>query len=102
MTEADLQRAVIECARFFSWRSCHFRPARTERGWATPVAGDGRGFPDTVLVRDRVLWRELKVSGGRLRPDQVQWLDALCDAGQDAAVWTDEDWLAGRIEAELR
>ena len=102
MTERDFQRAVIEMARLFGWRTAHFRPARRRDGtWRTPVEGDGAGFPDVVLVRpDQILVRELKVAGGKLSREQVAWLDAFRAAGVDACVWRPEEW-AG-IEEGLR
>ena len=102
MSEAELQAAVIECARLLRWRVAHFRPARTARGWRTPVAADGAGFPDLVLVRERVLYRELKADEGKLRREQAEWVSALAAAGCDAEVWRPEDWLSGRVEKTLR
>ena len=92
MTEAEWQRTVLEAARLFRWRVAHFRPAMTRHGWVTPVAADGRGFPDLVLVRERVLWVELKTDRGHLTADQQLWLDALTGAGQAAFVWRPGDW----------
>lgn len=103
MTERDLQAWVIVLARLLGWRVAHFRPARTAHGWRTPVAGDGAGFPDLVLVRgERMLFRELKTERGKLRPEQEAWLSALRAAGADAGVWTEADWRCGVIEAALR
>ncbi|GIV03679.1 MAG: hypothetical protein KatS3mg015_2509 [Fimbriimonadales bacterium] len=101
--ERDLTDAIIETARLLGWRVAHFRPARTSRGWRTPVAGDGAGFPDLVLVgHGRILYREIKTERGRLRPEQTAWIAALREAGADAGVWTDEDWRLGAIESQLR
>lgn len=50
------------------------------------------GFPDLVLVKDRVLYRELKVKGGSLTPDQRAWRDRLASAGADWAAWTPDLW----------
>ena len=60
MTEADLQQAVIECARTLGWMVAHFRPALRQSGrWSTPVQADGKGFPDLVLARaGRVIFAE--------------------------------------------
>jgi hypothetical protein len=94
MSEAQLLRATIKAARLGGWRVAHFRPARTEHGWRTPVQGDGAGFPDLVLChpwRGELLFRELKAQRGRLRPEQREWLDALDAAGADAAVWKPRD-----------
>jgi hypothetical protein len=91
-SEAGFQRAVCEALRLFGWRWTHFRPARTARGWRTPLSGDA-GFPDLVAVRgDRVLWAELKAERGRLSDEQAKWLAALGHAGQDVHCWRPSDW----------
>lgn len=77
MRESDFQRTVIEMAQHLGWRVAHFRPAQTEKGWRTPVAADGKGWPDLVLVRDRVLFVELKTDKGKLSLDQEQWRRAI-------------------------
>lgn len=102
MTEDQLLRNILQLAGYLHVATAHFRPARTERGWRTPVQGDGKGFPDLVLVRNRVLYREVKSTTGRLEPAQIRWRDVLLAAGQDWAVWRPEDWTSGRIEHELK
>jgi hypothetical protein len=102
MTETELQDAVLELASVLGWHSLHIRPARTTSGWRTAVSGDGKGWPDCVLVKDRVLYRELKVGKGSLTPDQRAWGEWLKLAGCDFGVWRDIDWLDGTIERELR
>lgn len=103
MTERELQRGVIDVARLLGYRVAHFRPALTGRGWRTPVQADGTGFPDLVLCgRGQVLFRELKVRGNTLTAEQAAWLTELRSAGADVGVWTDADWFAGLIEADLR
>jgi len=64
---------------------------RAARGWRTPVQGDGKGFPDNVLVRERVIFVELKRVGGKLSPDQRDWMDWLTQSGQECYVWTIDD-----------
>lgn len=86
VSEAELQEQVIELARLLRWRVAHFRPAMTKHGWRTPVAGDGKGFPDLVLVRDRVVVVELKSEVGRVSDDQAEWLGAFEAAGVLALV----------------
>jgi len=88
ITEAQFQRQVLQLAKFTGWRTAHFRPAQNSQGqWRTAVAGDGKGFPDLVLVRERVLFVELKVGKNRLTPDQVAWRDALQAAGANWHLW---------------
>ena len=102
MTEADLQSAVMDAARILGWRRAHFRPAQTSKGWRTPVSGDGKGFPDLVLVRERVLFVELKGHGGRVSPEQHAWLEALDRAGAECYLWTPSSWTSGEIERVLK
>lgn len=88
MREADWQRQVIDLAHLHGWRIFHARPAQNARGdWRTPVAADGKGFPDLVMVRDRVLFVELKSDRGRLTAEQRHWIDALEQSGAEVHVW---------------
>lgn len=97
MTESQLTDLVVDAARLYHWRVTHFRPARTVRGWSTPLQGDP-GFPDLCLARNGVvIFAELKVGRGKLRPEQEKWRDAL---GDQWRLWTDRDLSA--IIRELR
>jgi hypothetical protein len=91
MNEKQLQSQVTQLAKLYGWRLYH--PAVSQ--FSEP------GFPDCVLVRERVLWRELKTDKGRLTVAQSDWLTALRHAGQDAAVWREEDLRNGVITQEL-
>jgi len=106
LSEKELQQAVIDTAHLFGWRVAHFRSVPVKRGprvqWETPVQADGKGFPDLVLVREVVLWIELKVGANTLSSEQAAWLEALRAAQQEAFVWTDADWFEGTVEARLR
>lgn len=97
-----LQKGIIDLARRLEWRVAHFPPVPTERGWRTPVAADGKGFPDLLLVRDRILIAEVKGDTDRVRPEQRVWLDAFALAGAEVYIWTPQLWLDGTIEATLR
>lgn len=66
ISEKAWQSQVLDLARIFGWTVAHFRPAQTSKGWRTPVAADGAGFPDLLLVRDRVLYVELKAAKGNV------------------------------------
>lgn len=94
MTEKErgFQQAIIELAQLVGYRVAHFRPARTAQGWRTPVAADGAGFPDLVLVRERVLFVECKSERGRLTKDQEAWRDALLAAGAEWYEWRPNSW----------
>jgi VRR-NUC domain len=102
MLEVELQDNVVELAHLFGWRAAHFRPARTAHGWKTAVGYDGKGWPDLVLVRERVVWVETKSETGRLSPEQLAWRDWLAEAGAEWHLWSPTDWTDGTVEAVLR
>jgi VRR-NUC domain-containing protein len=97
ISEAQLQRTVIDYALLRGWRCVHYRPARTIHGYRTALTGHP-GAPDLLLARDgRILCIELKRQHGRLTPDQRLWLAAL---GGNARCWRPADW--PQILEELR
>jgi hypothetical protein len=61
------------------------------KGWAAYFTYDSRrsppGFPDLVLARDRVIFAELKTLRGRVRPEQLEWLERLRGAGAETYLW---------------
>ena len=87
ISEAEWQQQVIDLAHAHGWMCAHFRPARTSKGWVTPVAADGQGFPDLVLTRERVMFVELKSQRGRLSEQQRLWIVSLRAAGAEVHVW---------------
>lgn len=99
---AQLQKAIIDLGRQLGWRVAHFPPVQTERGWRVPVGADGKGWPDLVLVRDRVLVMEVKGDGDYLKPEQELWLDAFRLAACEVFVATPTLWRDGTIEEALR
>lgn len=94
ITEAGFTSQVIELARLHDWRTLHLRPARTSKGWRTPVQGDGKGFPDLFMIHTTgsAIAAELKVGKNRLTPEQEHWLAAFRRAGIPSYVWTPDDW----------
>jgi hypothetical protein len=100
LSEAAFQAQVIDLAHTLGYRVSHFRAAMNAKGqWRTPVAADGKGFPDLVMVRadtkrwaPRVIFAELKTDKGRLSSEQAAWLDALKSAGQETYLWRPRNW----------
>lgn len=86
ITEAEWQRQVIDLAHLFGWKVAHFRPAQTTKGWRTPVAADGAGWPDLFLVRERCIAVELKREKGKVGDEQAVWLTLLRAAGIETYV----------------
>ncbi len=92
-TEAAFTRDVLTLAKRLGWRTIHLRPGRTRHGWRTAVQGDGKGFPDLVLLKGtRILVAELKVGRGKPTAEQLAWLVAFEKAGISAYIWRPADF----------
>lgn len=106
MSEKEFLRQILQLAKLYGWKTVHFRPALTQRGrWVTAVAGDGKGFPDLILVKvppsdciggslgaGRIIAAELKAGRNKATAEQEAWLAALKMAGVPAYLWTPKDW----------
>lgn len=92
MTEAELQRKVAELCAQLGLHHYHTHDSR----------GSVSGFPDSVIVGTKVLYRELKRSDEEPTPAQKRWGRVLKRAGADWSVWRPEDWTYGVIEMQLR
>jgi len=98
--EAAFEDTFVDTFHLLGWIGAHFRPAKTSQGWRTAVSGDGKGFPDWMLARERIVYAELKKVGGVLSLDQRTWRDRIVAAGGEWYCWTIEDW--DEIVAVLR
>jgi hypothetical protein len=83
MSEAQMQRTIIQTAQMHGWRVHHDPPVRLSRRdgtfqHITATAGDP-GFPDLVLARaGEVIIVECKRQvGAQWKPGQREWLMAL-------------------------
>lgn len=97
ITEAAFLRQVLDLAKLHGWRSAHFRPAKTAKGWRTAVQGDGVGFPDLILLRgERMIVLELKRDRrAKTTPEQDAWLAAFIGLGCEnvmVAIVSPEHW----------
>ena len=76
--EDDLQTRCIQAAQYFGWTVCHFRPAKTDKGWRTAIQGT-KGFYDAVMMRETpshmtdILFVEFKSEKGKLSMEQTLW-----------------------------
>ena len=77
MTEKQFQSHVLRYAKKRGWQAYHTYDSRRSEP----------GFPDLVLVRNKVLFRELKTDTGRLTDAQKAWGQRLTTAGADYAIW---------------
>lgn len=85
-------KQIIELAHLYGWICAHFRSVNTDKGWRTPVQADGAGFPDLVMVRERIIFAELKSDKGKVSDTQSEWLAALKVAAAEVYVWRLKDW----------
>ena len=81
MTEKAFQSDVMRVAKMLGWLCYHTFDSRRSAS----------GFPDLVLVRERILYRELKVGKNKLSQSQELWRDSIMDAGGDWAEWRETD-----------
>lgn len=70
LTEKEWASQVADLARQLGWKRYH-----TYRSSRSPA-----GYPDETLVRDRVVFLELKTETGKLSSSQHEWLTALYKA----------------------
>jgi len=71
-------------------------------GFRAKMMGQSRGFPDFVHLGLR-LGLELKIPGGRVSKDQLQWLEYLRGIGWESRlVWSFEEFREVVLEAISR
>ena len=93
VSEADFTTTVIEYAMLKGWRVCHFRPARTEKGWRTALQGH-RGWFDIMAARmGRLVLAELKAEGGSQDDDQCEWWNQVVpNESVEVYLWRPSDF----------
>jgi len=90
--EAEFTKWLTEQAHKEEWMVARFHrlPTPGPGGqWRTPVGADGKGWPDLILVRERVIAAELKIAPNKPDVNQLRWIEALREAGLETYVWTD-------------
>ena len=90
LTETQFQKIITDMAddRGILWHHCD----------AAYRCSGHNGFPDLILVKDIVLFVELKSWYGRLRPEQSTYRERLDYAGANYALWRPRDLFNGVIE----
>ncbi len=82
ISEKEFMAEVTKLAKQNGWKVYHTYNSRKSEA----------GFPDLVLLRDRIVVAELKTSDGRLTAAQENWLQAFSDAGVERYVWRPDYW----------
>jgi hypothetical protein len=90
MSEAAWQNLVVKLAFQLNWQWYHTHDSRRSQP----------GFPDLVLVRERVIFAELKAAKGRLDQWQKRWVEQLRHAGAEVYCWRPSDY--PEVERTLR
>jgi hypothetical protein len=74
--EKEWTSQVVQLARTLGWLRYHTHLSKRSAS----------GFPDEVLVRERVVFLELKREKTKLSPDQKSWVGDLLAAGAEVYV----------------
>lgn len=84
MSEAEFQRIVVQLAKLRGWMTYHTYDSRRS----------DEGFPDLVMVRERIIYIELKAErkDRKLSKVQQEWISKLHAAGAEVYVWRPSDW----------
>ena len=92
LSERQWQDLVIGAAKALGWIVYHTHDSRRSEP----------GFPDLILIRGNVLVAvELKTMKGRVRPEQVLWVEAFAGVSQVSSMLArPSDW--EQIERVLR
>lgn len=106
MSEAALQSAIIELAHALGYICAHFRPALMKIGgtltYRTPVAADGKGYPDLNLLKaGRVIYIEVKSEKGKQSPEQLRWEEMIRASGAEFYLFRPSDWLSDKVTQVL-
>lgn len=77
LTEKEWQAQVVALAKQTGWKGAyHTYDSRRSSS----------GFPDLVLVRERIVYIELKSQNGKLSTAQAEWIMWLDEAAAEVAI----------------
>jgi len=91
MTERELDKHIRQLCKDLGLFRYHVQDSR----------GSSAGFPDLVIVGSGIIFAELKSARGRIRPEQLDWMDRLEQAGATWFLWRPADLADGTIAREL-
>jgi len=83
LTEKQFGGQLEQLCKLFGWKYYHTHNSR----FSAP------GYPDYTLVRERVVFAELKrqAKASKLTDKQIEWRDALLEAKQEWYLWRPSD-----------
>lgn len=87
ISEGEFQQTIIELAEWHGWDVYHVANVKKHLRSRTSV-----GFPDLVLLRETVVFAEIKREGKHPTESQKKWIERFKAAGFCAAVWRPSDW----------
>jgi hypothetical protein len=82
ISEKVFQAQVESLAKALGWKVYHTWNSMHSVG----------GFPDLVMVRERIVYAELKKETGKVSQSQQEWIDALRAADAEVHVWRPSDY----------
>ena len=88
MRERDFQAWVLDVARMHGWQCWHVpAPMRKVRSGEWVGAKEAAGLPDLVMIHDdppRLVFAEVKGTGGKLTPEQQGFLQLIREVSNQA------------------
>ena len=82
ISETSFQSDLVDLAETLGFLVYHTHDSRRSQ----------KGFPDLVMVRERVIYAELKRETGKVTPEQQVWIETLTRAREEVYVWRPSDW----------
>jgi len=93
VTEDRFRSQVVRVARGKGWHCMFIGRAKGGKAWITQMGADGKGWPDLTLVRERVVFAELKTNTNyHLSDEERRWIEWLREAGQEVYIWRPRHW----------
>ena len=101
MTEDKFRAQVVKRARELGWKAMFIGRSKGGDRHVTQMGADGRGWPDLTLVRERIVFAELKTDANyHVYEPEREWLAQLRLAGGEVYLWRPRLW--PEIEETLR
>jgi len=93
VSEDRFRAQVVRRARQLDWMTMFIGRGKGGGNWVTQMGGDGKGWPDLTLVRERVVCAELKTDTNyHVSPEEKVWLERLKLAGIETYIWRPRHW----------